>query len=49
MSKIATYKISPEISELKNSLENISLIKDSLLVYNGILKNYGKSLQVLKV
>ena len=45
MSKIATYKISPrELVNLKNSLENVSLIKDSLIVYNGILKNYGKSL-----
>ena len=49
MSKIATYKISPrELVNLKNSLENVSLIKDSLLVYNGILKNYGKSLPSTK-
>ena len=45
MSKIATYKISPrELVNLKSSLENVYLIKDSLLVYSGILKNYGKSL-----
>ena len=45
MSKIATYKISPrEIVNLKCSLENVDLIKDSLLVYSGVLKNYGKSL-----
>ena len=45
MSKIATYKISPrELVNLKSSLENVDLIKDSLLVYNGVLKNYGKSL-----
>ena len=49
MSKIATYKISPrELVNLKNSLENVSLIKDSLLIYNGILKNYGKSLPSTK-
>ena len=49
MSKIATYKISPrELVNLKSSLENVSLIKDSLLVYNGILKNYGKSLPSTK-
>ncbi len=49
MSKIATYKISPrELVNLKNSLENVSLIKDSLLLYNGILKNYGKSLPSTK-
>ena len=49
MSKIATYKISPrELVNLKNSLENVSLIKDSLLVYNGVLKNYGKSLPSTK-
>ncbi len=49
MSKIATYKISPrELVNLKNSLENVSLIKDSLIVYNGILKNYGKSLPSTK-
>ena len=45
MSKIATYKISPrELVNLKCSLENVDLIKDSLLVYSGVLKNYGKSL-----
>lgn len=45
MSKIATYKISPrELVNLKSSLENVGLIKDSLLVYSGVLKNYGKSL-----
>ncbi|MBL6679029.1 MAG: DNA mismatch repair protein MutS [Flavobacteriaceae bacterium] len=45
MSKIATYKISPrELVNLKSSLENVDLIKDFLLVYSGILKNYGKSL-----
>ena len=45
MSKIATYKISPrELVNLKSSLENVDLIKDSLSVYNGVLKNYGKSL-----
>ena len=49
MSKIATYKISPrELVNLKNSLENVSLIKDSLILYNGILKNYGKSLPSTK-
>ena len=45
MSKIATYKISPrELVNLKCSLENVDLIKDSLLVSSGVLKNYGKSL-----
>ena len=45
MSKIATYKISPrELVNLKCSLENVDLIKDSLLVSRGVLKNYGKSL-----
>ncbi len=45
MSKIATYKVSPrELVNLKSSLENVDLIKDSLLVYSGVLKNYGKSL-----
>ena len=45
MSKIATYKISPrELVNLKSSLENVDLIKDSLLAYIGVLKNYGKSL-----
>jgi len=45
MSKIATYKISPrELVNLKSSLENVDLIKDSLLAYSGVLKNYGKSL-----
>ena len=45
MSKIATYKISPrELVNLKCSLENVDLIKDSLLVSHGVLKNYGKSL-----
>ena len=45
MSKIATYKISPrELVNLKSSLENVDLIKDSLLVCSGVLKNYGKSL-----
>jgi len=45
MSKIATYKISPrELVNLKSSLENVDLIKDSLLVSSGVLKNYGKSL-----
>ena len=49
MSKIATYKISPrELVNLKNSLENVSIIKDSLIEYNGILKNYGKSLPSTK-
>ncbi len=45
MSKIATYKVSPrELVNLKSSLENVDLIKDSLLVYSGVLKNYGKSM-----
>tara|TARA_B100000900_G_scaffold389062_1_gene381640 strand:+ start:407 stop:2965 length:2559 start_codon:yes stop_codon:yes gene_type:complete len=45
MSKIATYKISPrELVNLKTSLENVDLIKESLLVYSGVLKKYGKSL-----
>ena len=45
MSKIATYKISPrELVNLKSSLENVDLIKESLLVYSGVLKKYGKSL-----
>ena len=39
------YKISPrELVNLKSSLQNVDLIKDSLLVYSGVLKNYGKSL-----
>ena len=38
MSKIATYKISPrELVNLKSSLENVDLIKDSLLVYSCLL------------
>ena len=45
MSKIATYKVSPrELVYLKNSLENIKLIKESLIGVNGTLKNFGKSI-----
>ena len=45
MSKIATYKISPrELIYLKNSLENVHEIKNSLSVLNGTLKSYGKSI-----
>ncbi|MDC0162828.1 DNA mismatch repair protein MutS [Flavobacteriaceae bacterium] len=45
MSKIATYKISPrELIYLKNSLESVHEIKNSLSVLNGTLKSYGKSI-----
>ena len=47
MSKIATYKISPrELIYLKNSLESVHEIKNSLSVLNGTLKSYGKSIPV---
>ena len=45
MSKIATYKISPrELIYLKNSLESVHEIKNSLSVLNETLKSYGKSI-----
>ena len=45
MSKIATYKISPrELIYLKNSLESVHEIKNSLSVLNGTLKSYGTSI-----
>ena len=45
MSKIATYKISPrELIYLKNSLNSVHEIKNSLSVLNGTLKSYGKSI-----
>ena len=44
MSKVATYKISPrELVHLKNSLESVKIIKDSLKKGNGTLKSFGKS------
>ena len=44
MSKVATYKISPrELVHLKNSLESVKIIKDSLKKGNGILKSFGNS------
>ena len=44
MSKVATYKISPrELVHLKNSLENVKIIKDSLKKGNGTLKSFGNS------
>ena len=47
MSKIATYKISPrELIYLKNSLENVHEIKQSLSQISGNLKSYGKSIPV---
>ena len=47
MSKIATYKISPrELIYLKNSLENVHEIKQSLSQVSGNLKSYGKSIPV---
>ena len=47
MSKIATYKISPrELIYLKNSLESVHEIKNSLSVLNGTLKSYGKSIPI---
>jgi len=47
MSKIATYKISPrELIYLKNSLENVYEIKQSLSDISGNLKSYGKTIPV---
>ena len=44
MSKVATYKISPrELVHLKNSLESVKIIKDSLKKGNGTLKSFGNS------
>ena len=44
MSKIATYKISPrELVHLKNSLESVKIIKDSLKKGKGNLKSFGIS------
>ena len=45
MSKIATYKISPrELVYLKNSLESVKKIKQSLSNISGNLKSYGKTI-----
>ena len=45
MSKIATYKISPrELVYLKNSLENVKVIKESLIKVKGKLKSFGNSI-----
>jgi DNA mismatch repair protein MutS len=45
MSKIATYKISPrELVYLKNSLESVKKIKQSLSNISGNLKIYGKTI-----
>ena len=42
MSKIATYKISPrELVYLKNSLENVKVIKESMIKVKGKLKSFG--------
>ena len=42
MSKIATYKISPrELVYLKNSLENVRVIKESMTKVKGKLKSFG--------
>jgi DNA mismatch repair protein MutS len=47
MSKIATYKISPrELVYLKNSLESVKKIKQSLSNISGNLKIYGKTIPV---
>ena len=47
MSKIATYKISPrELVYLKNSLESVKKIKQSLSNISGNLKSYGKTIPV---
>ncbi len=47
MSKIATYKISPrELIYLKNSLESVREIKQSLSNVSGTLKKYGKTIPV---
>ena len=47
MSKIATYKISPrELVFLKNSLESVKKIKQSLSDISGNLKSYGKTIPV---
>ena len=47
MSKIATYKISPrELVFLKNSLESVKKIKQSLSDISGNLKRYGKTIPV---
>ena len=47
MSKIATYKISPrELVYLKNSLESVKKIKQSLSDISGNLKSYGKTVPV---
>ncbi len=45
MSKIATYKITPrELVYLKNSLESVKVIKESLIRLKGKLKNFGDSI-----
>ena len=45
MSKIATYKISPrELVFLKISLQNVKIIKDSLIKAKGELKSFGNSI-----
>ena len=45
MSKIATYKISPrELVYLKNSLESVKKIKQSLSDISGNLKSYAKTI-----
>jgi DNA mismatch repair protein MutS len=47
MSKIATYKISPrELVYLKNSLESVKKIKQSLSDISGNLKSYGETIPV---
>jgi DNA mismatch repair protein MutS len=47
MSKIATYKISPrELVYLKNSLESVKKIKQSLSDISGNLKSYGKTIPI---
>ena len=44
MSKVATYKISPrELVHLKNSLESVKIIKDSLKKGSGTLKSFANS------
>ena len=44
MSKVATYKISPrELVHLKNSLESVKIIQDSLKKGDGTLKSFGNS------
>ena len=44
MSKVATYKISPrELVHLKNSLDSVKIIQDSLKKGDGTLKSFGNS------